>query len=73
VGRYLAERYYVRQGDSVYAGVRSSAAATLLEALYLPDDEVCLYLFESESLEGVGAAGDFDRIAPVVQVTEPEA
>jgi len=73
VGRYLAERYCVRRGESPLAGVRPDGGAVLLETLYLPDDEVCLYLFESESLERVGAAGDFDRIAAVVQVAEPAA
>ena len=70
MGRFLAERYFVRSSDSPLVGVRSDTGAVLLETLYLPDDEICLYLFESESVERVGDAGEFDRIAPVVQVEE---
>ncbi|HZQ82903.1 MAG TPA: hypothetical protein VFB25_13085 [Gaiellaceae bacterium] len=70
MGRYLAERYFVRGFESPLEGVRTDTGAVLLEALYLPGDEICLYLFESESSDDVAAAGRFDRVAEVVQLEE---
>lgn len=70
MGRYLAERYFVRSSDSPLDGVRTDTGAVLLEALYLPGDEVCLYLFESETVASVDAAGRFDRVAEVVRLEE---
>jgi len=73
--RYLAERYLVREADAEVAATpalaepRSGEGVRLLEALYIPEDEICLYVFESDSVELVEQAGRFDRIVPVVSVS----
>jgi hypothetical protein len=81
--RYLAERYvpaHLRRAiaDDVN---RVRAAGTdgvqLLQTLYVPDDEVCFHLFESESVELVEqasrAAGfEVQRVLRVVSLAEGE-
>ena len=58
---YLAETYTRRDGPSLAADAGLIGAATrapqrvrLVASLYLPADEVCFYLFESDSAELVG-------------------
>ena len=72
--RFLAERYLVvsaeRSLDDLRKGESGDGGAHLVEALYLPAEEVCLYLFEGESEDEVARAGTFDRVARVVPVLE---
>jgi hypothetical protein len=76
VEHYLAERYLSpRSGIFLaedVARVQAVAAgrARLLQTLYVPDDEICFYLFESESAElveqaGVAAGLDLTRVQRV--------
>ena len=75
---FLAERYLARQDGpslALEAGrVRDAATrladVRLITTVYVPVDETCFYLLESESAESAAAAGDFDRIVPVT-VAEP--
>jgi hypothetical protein len=67
VEHYLAERYLSSRGgvflNEDVARVKAAAkeGIRLLQTLYVPDDEICFYLFESESAalveETSGAAG----------------
>jgi len=58
---FLAERYVPPSGKQALAGelerIRSAArsvpAIRLVESVYVPGDELCLYLFESDSAETV--------------------
>jgi len=73
---YLAERYLSPRGGSVLAAdvarVRAEVGTTvrLLHTFYVPDDEICFHLFESESAElveqvGVAAGLDLTRVQRV--------
>jgi hypothetical protein len=62
VEHYLAERYLSLRGGSFLAAdvarVRAEEDRTvrLLHTFYVPDDEICFHLFESESAELVKQA-----------------
>jgi hypothetical protein len=68
---YLAERYLVPAGDARLApgaelvDPAGEGSARLIEVLYIPDDEICLYVFESSSAEVLRRAGEFDRVVAV--------
>jgi hypothetical protein len=83
VPNYLAESYLPRARQPALPQVLRDArraAETLTEdgtpvrhvrSTYLPDDELCLYVFEAESKEAVfelsaRAAVDFDRVVEAV-------
>lgn len=57
---YLAERYLSPRGgvflaeDVARMNAVAAGRARLVQTLYVPDDEVCFHLFESESAELVG-------------------
>ena len=76
VSHFLAERYLAgqdgaslaREADRINAAVTARADVQLLTTLYVPDDEVCFYLFESESVDLGGHADEFDRVVPVVAI-----
>jgi len=73
---FLAERYLTAHSLRVEPAIRAlrepgPGHARLLQTLFIPDDEVCFYLFESESADQVERTGleaglRFDRILPVV-------
>jgi hypothetical protein len=81
---FLAERYVPKRHrsslDRDAAVVRAAGAPDrirLLQRLYVPGDEICFYLFESESAElvehisrtvGLG----LERVLPVIPITETE-
>lgn len=60
---YLAERYLSPRGgvflaeDVARMNAVAAGRARLVQTLYVPDDEVCFHLFESESAELVGELG----------------
>lgn len=75
MAHFVAERYLAsvdsnRLRDDVERLRRAAArvrGATLLESVYLPADDLCLYVFRSESAEQVAdiarlASVDVDRI-----------
>ncbi len=81
MNHYLAERYlpsHHRDGlASQIARVHAQASPRmrLLETLYVPDDEVCFHLFESESPELVEQASrsagfEVQRVLPVIAFTQ---
>lgn len=86
-GRYVAELYLSRDGGSEAAraaGLLGAAAAELsdegvrvrhLRTIFVPEDETCFHLFEADSAEAVGAAGDRARVAfgRIAQAVEIEA
>lgn len=74
---YVAERYVASADgrhlrielDRLRAAAIAVGRATFLQSVYLPDDDLCLYLFRSDSAETVAevarlAALDVDRIRP---------
>lgn len=68
--RFLAERY-VPQTDVAREAARlrelaSGGDVRLLQTVYVPDDELCFFLFESESRERVAQLGRFDRVSTAV-------
>ncbi len=84
---YLAERYLAgREGDAIALDAARVRAATetidrargrvrFVHTVYVPGDEVCFYLFESDSPELVGAVGrlakvDLDRVLPAVALVD---
>jgi hypothetical protein len=80
---YLAERYLAgRDGAGLAvdaARVRAAAKRVgrvrVVQTVYVPGDEVCFYLFESDSAELVGAVGrlariDLDRVLPAVALVD---
>lgn len=84
MARFLVESYLPSGSrDSLAAdAARLRAAAArlerveLLSTLYVPDDEVCFYVFESESAELVAEVSrtaklEFDRVQPVVSLDVP--
>ena len=84
MARFLVESYLPSGSrDSLAAdAARLRAAAArlerveLLRTVYVPEDEVCFYLFESESAELVAEVSrsaelEFDRVQPVVALDEP--
>lgn len=83
MNHYLAERYlpsHRRDGladeiERVHAV--ASTQVRLLETLYVPDDEICFHLFESESPELVTQASqsagfDVQRVLLVIAFTQGE-
>jgi hypothetical protein len=63
---FLAERYLsalaaasILRGDAarVQAAARSLGALRLLQAVYVPNDETCFYLFQADSAALVERAG----------------
>lgn len=71
----MAERYLAGAGPAAVASdvtrIRAAAARLseirLVQSVYLPGDELCLYLFESDSVTTVAELGrlaelDLDRI-----------
>jgi hypothetical protein len=76
VNHYLAERYLAgqdraslaREADRIAAAVTARPDVQLLTTLYVADDEVCFYLFESDSADLGGHADEFDRVVPVVAI-----
>jgi ribonuclease D len=71
--RFLAERYLAAQDAESLAvdaeRVREAArraGACLIQTVYVPEDELCFYLFDSESAELVHGAGEFDRVVRVL-------
>jgi hypothetical protein len=86
VAQFLAEAYRPTGNRSSLAAdtARLHAAAgrlervELLSTLYVPEDEVCFFLFESDSVELVAEASriarlGFDRVQPVVAIDQPAA
>jgi hypothetical protein len=82
VGQFLVEAYHpARNRRSLAAdAARLRAAAARLErvelvsTVYVPEDEVCFYLFESDSAELVAEVSraarlEFDRVQPVVALS----
>jgi hypothetical protein len=63
---FLAERFSVKLEHCALA--HAIPGAKLLETLYVPEDEVCFYLFESDSSGHVALADAFDRLVTVVPV-----
>lgn len=68
--QFLAERY-VSQTDVAREAARlrelaSSADVHLLQTVYIPDDELCFFIFESESRERVVQLSRFDRVSTAV-------
>ena len=43
---------------------RSGHSIRYIRAIYLPDDEVCLFVFEAESVDAVGLAADRSGLDP---------
>ena len=70
---FLAERYLAGQDRASLArdANRITRATTklpqvrLVTTLYVPEDETCFYLFESDTADGTRAVGDFDRVVAV--------
>ena len=84
MAQYIAEAYRPNRSDSTLAAdaarVRAAAEAAgpvrLLRTLYLPGEEVCFYVFESDRPDLAGDAGlwatlGFDRVQSVVAIDEP--
>ncbi len=82
MARFLVESFLPSGSrDSLAAdAARLRAAAAKLErvelvsTVYVPEDEVCFYLFESDSAELVAEASraaelEFDRVQPVVALS----
>jgi hypothetical protein len=76
VEHYLAERYLSSRGgiflaeDVARVHEAAGKAIKLLQTFYVPEDEICFYLFESESAElvaetSVAAGLDLTRILRV--------
>jgi len=75
MGHYLGECFLAASASNTLAPSALDAAfapsgVRVLQTIFVPDDEVCLYLFESDSLERVrqasAAAGiSIDRLHPV--------
>jgi hypothetical protein len=70
VEQFLAERY-VAQTDVAREAARlrelaSNADARLLQTVYLPDDELCFFIFESDSRERIVQLSRFDRVSTAV-------
>lgn len=68
--QFLAERY-VAPADVTRVAARlrelaCSADVQLLQTVYIPDDELCFFIFESESRERVVQLGRFDRVSAAV-------
>ena len=68
--QFLAERY-VAQTDVAREAARlrelaSNADARLLQTVYLPDDELCFFIFESDSRERIVQLSRFDRVSTAV-------
>lgn len=72
MARYLLERFLPTATEGAPASLGDAALAAcagvrLLQTIYVPDDEVCFYLLESDSLELVRQASSdaglpFDRV-----------
>jgi hypothetical protein len=79
VNHFLAERYLADQDDAslseeasrIHEAVTRLANVQLLSTLYVPGDEVCFYLFESDTADLGGQAVEFDRVVPAVPVARP--
>ena len=81
--QFLAESYLPPGKRAIaeqgVARVRAAADARirLLQTLYVVEDEICLYVFESESAELVETASraaglELERVVPVVRIAEGE-
>jgi type IV secretory pathway VirJ component len=62
MARYLLERFLPAPGAGMPLSLEDAALAAhagvrLLQTIYVPDDEVCFYLLESDSLELAQQAG----------------
>ncbi len=76
VSHFLAERYLAgqdgaslaREADRINTAITGRGGVQLVTALYVPDDEVCFFLFESDSADLGGHAHEFDRVVPVVAI-----
>jgi hypothetical protein len=74
VAHFLAERYLAGQDvaslaldtERIRAALGDLAGVQLLTTLYVPGDETCFYLFQSDSADLDGHAGEYDRVVPVV-------
>lgn len=68
---YLAERYLpaaargdiVGDSDRLQSAARAVGAVRLVQTLYAPRDEICLYLFEADSADLVSRAAAAAAIA----------
>ncbi len=82
MGQFLVEAYQPARSPRSLAAdaarLRAAAArfesVELLSTLYVPEDEVCFYLFESDSAELVAEASrtarlEFQRVQPVVALS----
>jgi hypothetical protein len=63
---FLAERFFVKLENCALGN--TIPGARLLETFYVPEDEVCLYLFESEPAGQAVLDDAFDRVVAVVPV-----
>ena len=67
MGQFLAERYVaqaeVARETALLRELASGGKVRLLQAVYIPDDELCFFLFESDSAASVGRLAAFDRIS----------
>jgi hypothetical protein len=83
VAQYLAEAYRPSRSARTLAAdaarVREAAAAAgrvrLLRTIYVPDDELCFYVFESETNGLVDdatlwASLGVDRVQPMIAIDE---
>ncbi len=75
MARFLVESY-LPSGNRCRAAAARLERVELLRTVYVPEDEVCFYLFESDSAELVAevsrsAALELDRVQPVVALDEP--
>ena len=68
---YLGERYLPAaargdigdESDRLQSAARTLGAVRLLQTLYVPRDEICLYLFEADSADLVSRAAAAAAIA----------
>lgn len=67
---FLAERYVARadvaQEAALLRALADDAHVRLLQTVYVPDDEVCFFLFEGDSREAVAELAQFDRVSEAV-------
>lgn len=68
MGQFLAERYVaaaeVAREAALLRKLTTEGRVHLLHAVYVPEDELCFFLFESDSAAEVGRLAAFDRISP---------
>lgn len=84
LGSYIGELYLAGPADDAAAKVRRAAegltregrAVRYLRTISMPEDELCLHLFEADSEETVGEVGrraamPFDRVVTAAEIALP--